>query len=541
MKKLLTAFLGLGVALSSMAVTYEDYEPVDLVEFEAVPKPAGDGDYYLWRNPDEPHFSFKAAYTAKYQSAANKSYLYHNFRPDKYSEVLGFIEIAGRTLNLYTMPGTLTNTDVIIPEKPKESHFIKYDETDGSLKFIDDKYCFILAAVQFDDDTPTNMFVLDAYEFSGHYGEKDYAGSYPQGTYNGSAWKMTPEDIQKPWYFKFDRIDDLDLDAPDLPVYTNHQAALTAYPNQENKICCWDLVVNYNADTQTLRVYNIAGFGTEMVFNVNVETGRVTGKGDPIPTIWGDLFFGDLSKKDNTLYGTLQNTDDGKCIFKIDPWGVLDGNGNLTTFNRYYDGTIVLNFQIDGLPDEPGDEDPGQGELDTTVKGNGQMTADVDQNENRNFDVSAEYKNGQLTINNFGGSEYPITFNVDLRTGDLISRNKMPGAVYDDILYYFTDFAKKDYYVYGHIENSEDAKESVMTADTWTYQTGRPGLLEVFYNTSITFDFGIPGLLEDSGNDDPGTDDPGTDDPGTDDPGTDDPGTDDPGTDDPGTDDPGTD
>ena len=152
------------------------------------------------------------------------------------------------------------------------------------------------------------------------------------------------------------------------------------------------------------------------------------------------------------------------------------------------------------------------------VEGNGTFTAVTDKNAEVTYQVTATVDGNKLTINNFNDSQKPLDFTIDLSTGSVTSGanvvgyqesySYVDGGVYDTVDFYYCDINKTGAtnVITGKFSNTSD-NQSVLKLSDWGLYTDAilPHIAfsgSLRFNTTITFDFAVPGLVE--GSDGPG-------------------------------------
>ena len=156
------------------------------------------------------------------------------------------------------------------------------------------------------------------------------------------------------------------------------------------------------------------------------------------------------------------------------------------------------------------------------ISGTGLVTASIDKAdaEPTTWPVEATFENNVLKVTNFANTNYPLSFNVNVTTGEAVTLTGQigyqedftfsDGEVYDTREYYYGNKDKKELFFSATLFNT-DAGYTVLEVDgQWDLVTQLfPGFYVVanngsFYNTRVIFDFGIPGLPGGAVNDNPG-------------------------------------
>ena len=404
------------------------------------------------------------------------------------SEYAGYMEFEGRYFSLRTVPGLITKTGVqILPYGNKMELF--YNPATGKLTPKDEDSCLLLCAYQYDGKSFDDVYMVGAYKVSGIYGDNmsmESTGNYP----DIATASNVPEAItSSPWTFRFEKIDDFSPEIPSLP--DNPDGIMNA-KRMTGYFTTWDVDASYQDGILT--VDGMAGnYDLPVEFKINLATGKVTATKQVAAQVLYTFYYSDLETANGVLTGIIRNTDSGS-VLSLSPWGsyCIDQE-TFGSFSKYSWSEIAFNFKIPGLTDDPtggGSDDPDDPDQ---VKGDGEMTANMDRANGAiaTYKVTGTYANGQLTVTNFGGAANPIIFDIDMVTGDVVSQSDQK---YNKE-YYFTDVATLKYNLYGTIDNISDS-QCILNVNTWGTKANQPGLYDVFYNTTVVFDFAIEGLKE---------------------------------------------
>lgn len=124
----------------------------------------------------------------------------------------------------------------------------------------------------------------------------------------------------------------------------------------------WDVTATYNADTKELTISHMFQDDDEyypIVFTVDPSTGtavaesQVCFKYEDNGVVYEETYYRGLSEEDGSITAVIYNTEEGKCVLEVSPWGeAVDyseyGMGWFFSF-AYYNTVITLDTTIEGL------------------------------------------------------------------------------------------------------------------------------------------------------------------------------------------------
>lgn len=273
----------------------------------------------------------------------------------------------------------------------------------------------------------------------------------------------------------------------------------------------WTVTADFDADSNTLTIYNLAESEYPIVFDVDVTAGTLKSKGAQLSNkeeidedMTFEYYYADFKSKSYDVNGTFKNAD-GNCEISLNPWGEALPDYDFFFNTLWYNTVITIEDLTIGQPG--GNDEPAEGNI------TGNMVYQVDMNmgqkdepdlaEPDDCQVTASYDADSKTLVIYGMFDglNPLKLTVDPAAGTFSGAVPQISSVDDYepdyiLTYYYIDFNNHDLAASGTIANVNDkcVLEFAPLGECMPEYDYFFNFL--WYNTVVTLDFNIPGAEE---------------------------------------------